>query len=57
MIDYVSSYEVIRDIKVIPISKELVIQVAALAAAPLILIWILLTPVEQIVAGLFKMVL
>ena len=57
VIDYVSSYEVIRDIKVIPISKELVIQVAALAAAPLVLIWILLTPVEQIVAGLFKMVL
>jgi len=57
VIDYVSSYQVIYDIQVIPVTKELVIQVAALAAAPLVLIWILLTPVEQIVAGLFKMVL
>ena len=57
VIDYVSSYEVIYDIQVIPVTRELVIQVAALAAAPLVLIWILLTPVEQIVAGLFKMVL
>ena len=43
--------------QVIPINRQLVIQVAVMAAAPLLLVWIFWTPVEQIIAGLFKMVL
>jgi hypothetical protein len=57
LIDYVSSYQVIEDIRVIPITKQLIIQVAAITAVPLILVWILSTPLEQIFAGLLKMVL
>jgi hypothetical protein len=57
LIDYVSSYQVIQDMQVIPISKQLVIQVAAMAAAPLVLVWILSTPLDTIFTGLLKMVL
>src|SRR5215831_13871453 len=57
IIDYVSTCHVIRDMQVIPINRQLVIQVAVMAAAPLLLVWIFWTPVEQIIAGLFKMVL
>src|SRR5499427_1441155 len=57
IIDYVSTCHVIRDMQIIPISKQLVIQVAVMAAAPLVVLWIFWTPLEQIIAGLFKMVL
>jgi hypothetical protein len=53
--DYVRGYNVIRDIKIIPINKQLVIQVAAQAAAPLALVWIVMSPVEKIIAGLLKL--
>jgi hypothetical protein len=55
LIDYVSVYNVIRDMKIIPINKRLVIQVAAQAAAPLALVWFFATPVDQIVKTLLKM--
>ena len=57
LIDYVTSYQVIQEMQIIPINRQLVIQVAVLAAAPLLLVWIFWTPVEQIIAGLFKLVL
>ena len=41
--------------QVIPISKELVIQVAAEAAAPFALVWLFATPIDEIVRGLFRM--
>jgi hypothetical protein len=56
LIDYISSFDVIREMQVIPISKELVIQVAAQAAAPLALLWLFATPFEEIVRGLLKMI-
>jgi hypothetical protein len=52
--DYVTSYNVIRDIKIFPINKQLVLQVAAQAGAPLVIVWIVATPVEQIIVGLLK---
>ena len=55
LIDYLSSYNVVKDMKVFPINKQLVIQVAAEAAAPLALLWLAATPVEQIITGLLKM--
>jgi hypothetical protein len=53
--DFVSSYNVVRDLKFIPIDRKLVLQVAAEAAAPLAVVWIVATPAERIVAGLIKM--
>jgi hypothetical protein len=53
--DFVSSYNVVRDIKVVPIDQKLVLQVAAEAAAPLAIVWIVATPAERIVANLIKM--
>jgi hypothetical protein len=52
--DYVRAYNVIRDIKVFPINKQLVLQVAAQAGTPLLFVWIVATPVEQIIVGLLK---
>ena len=54
--DYVSSFNVIREMQIIPISKEFVIQVAAEAAGPLALVWLFATPLEEIVRKLLKMI-
>jgi hypothetical protein len=55
LIDYVGSYQVVRDLKVVPINKQLVLQVAAQAGSPLALVWIVATPLENIIAGILKM--
>jgi hypothetical protein len=55
LIDYVSSYQVVRDLKVFPIRKQFVLQVAAQAGAPLGIVWIAATPVEKIIAGVLKL--
>jgi hypothetical protein len=55
LIDYVNSYGVIRAIKVFPIDKHAVFQVAAEAGAPLAIVWIVATPAERVIIGLFKM--
>jgi hypothetical protein len=57
LIDYISSYQVIRAMKIIPISKRLVIQVALQAAAPLAVVWFFATPLDQIVKTLLKMLM
>lgn len=53
-VDYISCVEVIQGMRVFPISKQLVIQVAAQAFAPFALVWIFATPVEQIIAQIVK---
>jgi hypothetical protein len=53
--DLVSSYNVVRDLKIVPIDRKLVLQVAAEAAAPLAIVWLVATPAERIVANLIKM--
>jgi hypothetical protein len=55
LIDLLSSYNVVRDLKVVPVDRKLVLQVAAEAAAPLAVVWIVATPAESILAGLLKM--
>lgn len=57
LIDYISSYQVIRQMKIMPISKTLVIQVALQAAAPLAIVWFFATPLDQIVKTLLKMLM
>jgi hypothetical protein len=56
LIDYVDSFNVVRNMRVLPINKELVLQVAAQAAAPLAVVWIVATPLDEIISGLVKMV-
>ena len=53
-VDYISCVEVIQGMQVFPISKLLVIQVAAQAFAPFALVWIFATPVEQIISQIVK---
>jgi hypothetical protein len=53
----VRSYNVIRDLRTIPIDRKLLFQVAAEAAAPLVLVCIAATPAEHIVASLLKVLL
>jgi len=57
LIDYISSFFVVRDMQVIPISKYLVIQVVAQAAAPFALLWIFATPLEEIIGEILKKLL
>lgn len=45
----------VRDLKTIPVDIKLVLQVAAEAAAPLAIVWIVGTPAERVVASLLKM--
>jgi hypothetical protein len=57
LIDYISCVSVIRGMQVIPLSKRLVISVAAQAFAPFALVWIFATPVDQIIAQIVKRLL
>jgi hypothetical protein len=52
LIDFISSYDIIGKMKIIPLNKRLVIQVAAQAAAPFAVVWFFTTPVEQIIKTL-----
>jgi hypothetical protein len=57
LIDYISSYDVIREMQVIPISKRAVIYIAAQAAAPFALVWWLSTPLDKLIAEILKRLL
>jgi hypothetical protein len=54
LIDYISSYDVIQQMRVIPMSKRTVLYIAAYAAAPFALVWWLGTPVDELIAEIFK---
>jgi hypothetical protein len=57
LIDYISSYDVIRDTRVIPISKRAVIYIAAHAAAPFALVWLFATPLDRVIGEIVKRLL
>jgi hypothetical protein len=57
VIDYIRCVNAIRGMRVIPVTKMLVISVAAQAFAPFALVWIFATPVEQIIAQIVKRLL
>jgi hypothetical protein len=56
-IDYVSTYNVIREMRIIPVSKRLLIQVAVQSGAPFALVWLTVSPVERIVSTMLKLLL
>lgn len=55
--DYSTCFNTIRDMQFIPITREPLIQVAALAGLPFLIVVLVGTPIEQIVAWIFKMFL
>jgi hypothetical protein len=55
LIDYVSTYNVIRDMHIIPINKRLLFQVAVQAGAPFAVVWLAVSPVERIISTLLKL--
>ena len=57
IIDYISTYDVIRETSVIPINKRAVIYVMALAATPFASLWLLNKPLEQLITEVLKRLL
>jgi hypothetical protein len=57
LIDYVSSYDVIGQMRVIPMSKRAVIYIAALAAAPFAVVWLFATPLDRVIGEILKRLL
>jgi hypothetical protein len=57
LIDYVSSYDVIGQMRVIPVSKRAVIYIAALAAAPFAVVWLFATPLDRVIGEILKRLL
>lgn len=54
--DLANSYQVIEGMSIAPITKRLVIQLAVLASAPLIPVIVAVTPTNQIVKAVLKMI-
>jgi hypothetical protein len=54
LIDYISSYDVMRSTRIIPVNKRSVIYVAALAGGPFACLWLLTTPIETWVTEILK---
>jgi hypothetical protein len=57
LIDYISSYDVIREMRVIPIGKRAVIYIAVLAAAPFAPVWLFATPLDRVIGEILKKLL
>jgi hypothetical protein len=57
LIDYLSSYDVIRQAQVIPIDKRSLLYIVSLSAAPFILVWLLVTPLDKWVGEILKKLL
>ena len=57
LIDYISSYDVISKTRLVPITRHAVMYIAALAAAPFALVWLLATPLERVVEEIVKRML
>jgi hypothetical protein len=54
LIDYIDSYEVIKETRIFPINKRAVTYIAVLAGVPFAFVWLLTTPVEKLVAEILK---
>jgi len=57
LIDYISSYDVIRQAQVVPIDKRSLVYIVSLSAAPFILVWLLATPLDKWVGEILKKLL
>jgi hypothetical protein len=57
LIDYISACDVIRQTRVIPITRRAVLHVTVLAAAPFASLWLLNKPLERLIAEILKRLL
>jgi hypothetical protein len=57
LIDYISSYDVINNTRLVPITRHAVIYIATLAAAPFALVWLMTTPLEKVAEEIIKWML
>ena len=57
LIDYISACDVIRETRVIPITKRAVLHVSVLAALPFASLWLLNKPLESLIAEILKKLL
>jgi hypothetical protein len=57
LIDYISDYDVIRETRVIPISRRAVLYVASLATAPFAMVWLLASPLDKVIEEILKRLL
>jgi hypothetical protein len=57
LIDYISSYDVIRETQVFLTSRRAVIYIAILAAAPFVPVWLLATPLDKLIGEILKRLL
>lgn len=54
LIDYISTYDAIRQTQVIPINKRAILYIATFAAAPFAPVWFFATPVDRVIAEILK---
>jgi hypothetical protein len=54
LIDYISSYDVINQTRLVPITRHAVMYIATLAATPFVLVWLLATPLESVIEEIIK---
>jgi hypothetical protein len=57
IIDYISTYDVIRETSVVPINKRAVMYVMVLTATPFASLWLLNKPLEQLITEVLKRLL
>jgi hypothetical protein len=57
LIDYISTYDVIQATRVIPINRRAVLSIAAYAAAPFAVVWLLYTPLDETIKEIVKRLL
>jgi hypothetical protein len=57
LIDYIGSYDALRQTQVIPIDKRALLYVLFLSAAPFLFVWLLVTPVDKWVGEILKRLL
>lgn len=57
LIDYISSYDVISNTRLVPITRHAVVYIATMAATPFALVWLMATPLEKVVEEIIKRML
>lgn len=57
LIDYISSYDVVNKTRLVPITRNAAMYIAALAAAPFAFVWLMATPLEKVAEEIIRRML